>query len=173
MTGCNLTGNVSGGLFNATTSTTIYVSNSIGTGANDTTSWTPTISFQSGLVGSFTYTTQTGNSTRNGNMVFCDFDIVWTGSPTAGSIAYVSGFPISISPTSSVAGGVSSIRGVTFTPTSGAGTGTMINTDGYTASGVSLVVSGSGLTFADPTLNGTGFGGGAGRISGSFYYLTA
>jgi hypothetical protein len=173
ITGCNLTGNVSGGLFNASTSTDIYISNSIGSGANSTKTWTPVIEFQSGAVGSFTYTVQTGNSTRNGNMVFCDFDIAWSGSPTAGVIALISGFPISINTVASAVGIVGGVKGITFNPTVGAGTGTMIAIDSYDATRVRIAVSGSGLSFTDNGLNGIGFGGVGGSISGTFSYLAA
>jgi hypothetical protein len=173
ITGCNLTGNVSGGLYNASTSTDIYISNCIGSGANNTTSWTPVIDFQSGAVGSFTYTVQTGNSTRNGNMVFCDFDISWSGSPTAGAIARISGFPIAINTVASAVGVVGGVKGITFNPTVGSGTGTMIAVDSYDTTHVRIAVSGSGLSFTDAGLNGTGFGGVGGSISGTFSYLAA
>ena len=173
ITGCNLTGNVTGGLYNASSSTSIYISNSIGSGANSTASWTPVIDFQSGVSGSFTYTTQTGNSTRNGNMIFCDFDIAWSASPTAGNVTRISGFPIAINTVTSAVGSIGSVRGITFTPTTGAGTGTMLAVENNDSTHVALSVSASGASFTDSSLNGSGFGGIAGSISGTFSYLAA
>lgn len=132
--------------------------------------WTPFVDFESGQVGSFTYTTQYGRSSRIGNRIFCDFNIVWTAAPTAGSVFRIGGFPISVGDNNSVNGLIAFASGITYTPNSGAGPGSSIAVNGYTNDRVALFVNASGAAYADPRLAGTGLAA-SGSIKGTFSYL--
>lgn len=107
--------------------------------------WTPTLSFDIGQVGNFTYSTQTGFYTIIGNTAVLYFAIACTAIPSAGGILKMSS-PFSTALTTTK-GFVSSLGGLTFTSRNlGAGGTQVVITDYSGVLAPGILGSGRGYT---------------------------
>jgi hypothetical protein len=111
--------------------------------------WTPALTFDSGLSGSFTYTTQVGTYTKIGRLVTARLNLVWTGIPSAGSIMTIN-LPFTAASATSVYGYVANQGGITndgfYAITGGDG----LTIASYTSTQAAVSTVKSGAAFADP-----------------------
>jgi hypothetical protein len=130
--------------------------------------WTPALLFDSGMVGSFTYTTQTGTYTKVGRLVTARFNLAWNARPSAGLILVLN-LPFTAVNAANVQGFISAQGGIT-----NIGTYTIIAGDGLTVSSYvptqcSICTVKSGGAFTDP-LQQTALTSAAGSLAGEIIY---
>lgn len=134
--------------------------------------WTPALSAESGQVGSFTYSTQTGQYTKIGRLVSCQFYLTWTAKPSAGTVVRIGGLPFSAATATMTQGWLGYVSGVTFTERGGGTTGTMLSIANNTGAFAVLQVMGSGMTSTDPRINIAQLGT-SGALSGGLILYAA
>jgi hypothetical protein len=130
--------------------------------------WTPGLLFDSSMVGSFTYTTQTGTYTKVGRLVTARFNLAWSARPSAGQILVLN-LPFTAVNAANVQGFISAQGGIT-----NIGTYTIIAGDGLTVSSYvptqcSICTVASGGAFTDP-LQQTALTSAAGSLAGEIIY---
>ena len=111
--------------------------------------WTPSLSFETGQVGSFTYTTQSGKYTKIGNIVRVSINISCTGKPSAGSVLRVD-LPFTPAVNAETGGYIYDSGGITYTGHNLGAGATMIVLSDYGANLLSVSVMGSGRAYTDP-----------------------
>ena len=130
--------------------------------------WTPALLFDSGMVGSFTYTTQVGTYTKVGRLVTARFNLAWSARPSAGLILVLN-LPFTAVNAANVQGFISAQGGIT-----NIGTYTIIAGDGlvvtsYVASECAISTVKSGGAFTDP-LQQTALTSASGSLAGEIIY---
>jgi len=138
--------------------------------------WTPTLSFESGQTGSFTYGDQSGSYLRIGQLVVASCNVSWSGKPSGGIILIISGLPYknhSDATISSQFTGSVFTKGVTFFSASSS-TGSYLTIARYVnnENNCTIYVNGSGLTDVDPRLYSHAQLATAGQIKFTYIYLT-
>lgn len=132
--------------------------------------WTPSMSAESGQVGSFTWSAQLGYYTKIGRLAHCMFSMVWTGKPSAGSIVRIDNLPFSADISVVTGGYFGTISGVTFTERGGGTTGTMLSIGSYNTTWAVPIVQGSGMATTDARLNMAQLGTSGTLRGGIFVY---
>jgi hypothetical protein len=111
--------------------------------------WTPAITFDSGMTGSFTYTRQDGRYTKIGRIVIASFQIEWTAIPSAGDIMLLN-LPITTTRAKSVQGFISNVGGITFDGFYAITGGTNVVVTDYTTTQAAISTIKSAAAYADP-----------------------
>ena len=110
--------------------------------------WTPEFSVESGLIGSWTYTSQVGYYTKIGNIVRVTFNIQASAKPTAGNNVLIN-LPFASNRTHSVLGYVGSVGGITYTSRNLGAGATQISLAPFGTTKVVIGLSGSARAYTD------------------------
>jgi hypothetical protein len=130
--------------------------------------WTPGLLFDSSMVGSFTYTTQTGTYTKIGRLVTARFTLAWTARPSGGTIMVLN-IPFTAVNAANVRGFISDQGGITNTGTYAITGGDGLVISSYVSTQCSIATVKSGAAYADP-LQQTALTAAAGQLRGEISY---
>jgi len=130
--------------------------------------WTPALLFDSGMTGSFTYTTQTGTYTKVGRLVTARFNLAWTARPSAGLILLVN-LPFTAVNAANVQGFISAQGGITDTGYSTIVAGDGLTVSAYTSTQGAICAVKSGGAYTDP-LQQSALTSASGTLAGVIIY---
>jgi len=152
----------------ALSATSIQFGSGTALSSYETGTWTPALLFDSGQVGSFTYTTQTGTYTKVGRLVTARFNLAWSARPSAGVIMVIA-LPFTAVNAGNVQGFISAQGGIT-----NIGYSAIIGGDGlvitsYVSTECAIATVKSGAAYTDP-LGQTALTSASGSLAGEIIY---